>query len=312
MRNIFISIIFLCLLFIPSHTQASESFGKLGYCKQDVPIFNKSQPRHICYIMQSGDTLWSIAEKYYGSGFDWRKIKVFKGEERLIQNHHRIESGVQLVIYKEQDLSSKRYPGYPLTDSFGIDSETGEIYQLSRHYGSGAVINVGADLYDGPFPFIKYFTIDEKTNHRMYLADTDEKSRCVEIIGQYHGFRFIFNKKQNPHYSCGWDYQLLIFSPDGVHYALRNNEGTNRDHERFLVLSDLGNGPYYDYIDSLIWFDDDTLVYRAQNDDEWRIVVNHKDYQIFDYLENLKLEGGVIKFDARYSDQSWSKEEIRL
>lgn len=45
------------------------------------------------YVVQKGDTLWSISEKAYGTGFEWQKI----AEANQIQND-QLEEGIKLEI----------------------------------------------------------------------------------------------------------------------------------------------------------------------------------------------------------------------
>ena len=52
------------------------------------------------------------------------------------------------------------------------------------------------------------------------------------------------------------------------------------------------------------------MIYRVQSDDEWRLVINHQDYETYDYIENLRSEEGVIKFDARNRKGKWTEEEF--
>jgi len=199
---------------------------------------------------------------------------------------------------------------------FVIDPQTGlPIVWLREAGGEGRLIESDSS-YDGPYNFIRNIRISSDWKNISYLAETKSfGEECQErtYTGSYqgaHGYQFIVNKKVNPFYSCGWSYGLLTYSPDSTHYAIRNNKEQNTDSDQFIILSDIGNGPYYDFSDSLFWFDNNTLVYRAQNDDVWRVVINHKDVVIFDYLEDLRLEDGKIKFRARHDDQSWSDEEI--
>lgn len=51
----------------------------------------------ISYTVASGDTLWKIAEKFYGSGTYWQKI--YADNADLIQNPDRIYAGQVILIY---------------------------------------------------------------------------------------------------------------------------------------------------------------------------------------------------------------------
>ena len=48
------------------------------------------------YTVQPGDTLWSIAQRFYGSGFGWEQI--YHANESQISNPNVIDPGQQLTI----------------------------------------------------------------------------------------------------------------------------------------------------------------------------------------------------------------------
>jgi len=48
------------------------------------------------YTVQSGDTLWKIAEEEYGDGKDYQKI--FEANRNLLQNPDHILPGQELII----------------------------------------------------------------------------------------------------------------------------------------------------------------------------------------------------------------------
>lgn len=48
------------------------------------------------YTVQRGDTLWKIAEKFYGTGMYWRQI--YEDNKNVISNPNRIYAGQELVI----------------------------------------------------------------------------------------------------------------------------------------------------------------------------------------------------------------------
>lgn len=296
----------------------------IEYCETDT-IFVNRRPIHACHVAQKCDTPWSLAEKYYGDGSKWKKIEVYHESTRsnspdiFEDAYTKLEPGTKLVIWKAWEVGGWKNE----IAGWGIDSENGDIYTTPGIMDNlPSAIYVNGKMYDGPFNGLQFFTIDKRTNNKIYVASTrgKEDGQCyVNNTGKSGGkqelgpgFQLIFNKERNIYYSCGSDYKLLTFSPNGKYYAVRTSTDQDSNEIRFLVLSNIGNGPYYDFLDSLIWYNNDTLVYRAQNNDEWRVVVNNKDYRIYNYLENLRLEDSFIKFDARNEDGSWTKEEIKL
>ena len=56
------------------------------------------------YIIESGDTLWKIAVKFYGNGNYWRKI--YEDNADTISNPDRIFAGQAILIYPLQDTLS--------------------------------------------------------------------------------------------------------------------------------------------------------------------------------------------------------------
>jgi len=303
----------------------NEIPGRLDYCSYIDPKFKNRRPNHVCYMVKPGDSLWGIAEKYYGDGSKWKKMEIFTETLRpnfYIDDHTILDDpcnlvpGTKLVLWRQWELVAPLRGD--MLDGWGPDYNTNQIYKAMQDtifIGDG-VYDANEDIYDNNLGSMIYFTVDKNTNNKIYITNVDADKECYEESDwattriKTGGYRVVFNKKRNTYYSCGWDFKLLTFSPDGNHYAIRNNRGQGLS--QLIVLSDTGNGPFYDYSDSLFWYDNDTLIYRAQNNDEWRVVINHKDYAVYDYLENLRLEDGLIKFDARHEDGEWTREEIRF
>jgi len=310
-KYIFLLALLLPMFLISTRVNAREISGYLDYCSYEYPKFVSRVPNHLCYMVASGDTLWGIAEKHLGSGFEWRKLKAFVGNVNdfdPIEDPRKLKPGTKLVIKRQWDLVPPNQ-GH-LIDGWGVDYQTGEIY-----VATGDRISVGNSIYDQDLGSILYFTIDKETNNKIYITNTRDDDRCTKYDSQIvnnWGLKIVFNKQRNPHFGCGMNFSLLTFSPDGKSYAIRNNKSNWAEKDQFIVLSNIGNGPFYDFSDSIMWYDNNTLIYRAQNNDEWRVVVNNKDYAVYDYLENLRMEDGTIKYDARHKDGSWTKEEITL
>lgn len=48
------------------------------------------------YVVQKGDTLWAIAERFYGEGREWRRI--YEANEDRIEDPDLIQPGWELTI----------------------------------------------------------------------------------------------------------------------------------------------------------------------------------------------------------------------
>jgi hypothetical protein len=301
-------ILLMALLLLPSGLHATSSTStKSDYCGYN-PRFNDWQPTKFCYVVQPGDTLWGIADQYLGSGFLWQELTIYKEpgtKQQELPDPRQLEVGTRIKIQRDQ---FEVYSGYRYIGDFDFTRQDNTVYTVSRNHGGKAVINQGQQFYDGPFNFVRDLHIDPETGNLLYLVDTEAPNTCKD---SYHGFRVVFNKQQNKHFSCGWDYQELIFSPNGELYAVRNNKGDKDAKEQFIVLSNIGNSPYYDYVDSLMWHDN-KLIYRAQINDVWRVVINHQGQETYKYVENLKVENGAVNFDVIDENGDWVKKQIQL
>ena len=293
----------------PAHAMSSEG---LDYCQGGPQAFDVGYDEQaLCYIVKPGDTLWGIAEKYLGSGFKWSKLNVrsefrrTQSVERFVGDPRTLQSGTFVVIHAGMMNAAPGFVG--VTGTPHVDYKTGNLIteqrKRSKKTNFESHILVGDNVVAGPFAFVFRPRITPDLKHITYRATKlSDASKCR--------MQFYFDHVPNPHVTCGSDFGLLSVSTDGSNYAARNNKGT--DPEEFVVLSSIGNGDYFDYSDSLEWVDEETLVYRAQINDQWRVVVNHEDFAVFDYIESLEVENGVIKFSARHEDGSWSQEMIDM
>jgi len=68
------------------------------------------------HTVKNGETLWSISEKYYGSGFEWSKI----AEENNLANPNAIETNQKLSLPKVKTV----LPETGITDQQLTDKET--------------------------------------------------------------------------------------------------------------------------------------------------------------------------------------------
>lgn len=293
---------------------AATPASGLDYCHGPQTFETPYEETSLCYTVERGDTLWGIADYYLGSGFQWKELfirwderKQTNAEEYLDYDPRTLQPGMKVTIDTSQ---MDPYRGYEYVDGSPVfDPQTGNIISWSRNADGTGVVTSGNKVYGGPYHFVRNISVSEDEKHLIYLADTkgEEERVCSNAS---HGFQLVVDGEENSHYSCGWDYKLLTFNPRNTEYAVRNNQGDGANPEQFIVLSSIGNGFSYDYIDSLMWADDETIVYRAQINDRWRIVINHRDQKVYDYIDNVRIEDGAIHFNARHEDGSWTEEKI--
>lgn len=84
------------------------------------------------HVVQAGETLWSIAEKYYNSGFNYHEI----AQVNRLENASNIEVGQKLVI-----------PNAPI-QAVTTSSETVPVITQSRIEGATYTILAGDDLWE--------------------------------------------------------------------------------------------------------------------------------------------------------------------
>lgn len=293
---------------------ATPSEG-LDYCHGPHPFEIDWDESALCYTVKPGDTLWGISEKYRGDGSLWPYLIIRYDYRRssevklLMEDPRTLQPGTKIAI---RTYMMEPYPGYPSIGGAPVlDPQTNEIISYSRKNTGEGVVTSGDKIYAGPYSFVKHIRASEDGKNISFFADTKQSGQ-IKCSTVNRGYQFVVNRVENPHYSCGHDWKLLTYSQSGSHYAIRNNLGDGAVTEKFKVLSDLGNGPYYDYADSIIWADDETIVYRAQNNDEWRIVVNHEDRATFDYIDDIRVMREEIIFRARHDDGSWTTESIHF
>ncbi len=304
------SLLFCGIFIFSDSVHAAVPIEGLSYCHGPQDFDASFDEDNVCYTVESGDTLWAISDFYLGSGTKWKELDVSYEYRRTRNVTDYLADPRKLQIGTKINFNTSRlvpHTNYRFVDgSAVVHPNTGQLITWSRNYNGDGVLNSGNEMYAGPYAFVKHLRASTDGRNISYLAKLQDENDSEET----HGYQFVVNGKANEYLGSGYDYKLLTYSADGSQYAVRNNIGT--DPEQFLILSSIGNSQLYSYIDSLFWFDDQTLVYRAQIHGEWRVVVNHQDDLLYNYLENLKQENGTISFDARHDDQSWTHEIITL
>jgi len=128
-----------------------------------------ASPAHV-YVVQAGDTLWSIAQQFYGNPLMWSKI--YYANQSQIQDPNLIYQGQQLTIPQQStstgssggtsDTSATPAQASPQSDTTGYiqqaaqgtglpESVVAAQVQVESSYDSGAVSPAGAE---GPYQFM--------------------------------------------------------------------------------------------------------------------------------------------------------------
>ncbi len=80
-----------------------------GVSKVDVSEVNVQEPAQQkieIYEIQKGDTLWAIAEKFYGDGNKYKKI--FEDNKEVIKDPDKIYPGQKIRIVLEEDQEEQK------------------------------------------------------------------------------------------------------------------------------------------------------------------------------------------------------------
>lgn len=256
---------------------------------------------NLCYTIQPGDTLWALSQKYLGSGFRWRELTRYvsvNDRDGAFVNPRRLQSGERVYL----KASSMIPAGNGRLEGVAVSPFNNDVALNFNTYGSNAkTIFLNGAFYDGGYRNVSHMRFSPKGTRFAYEAQSG--STCW----------FVVDKVKNEMTACANDIQIPVYNDSETHYAVRvdaMNQQHWTDPDQFMVLSDIGNGPYYDYVDSVMWSQDDVLIYRAQVGDQWRVVINHQDQEIFDYIDDLKIEKEKIMYRARHVDGSWTDEVI--
>ena len=267
--------------------------GGLYFCSKGLPS-SSSYTSILCHTVQPGETLWGISEKYFGSGHLWQYWHLYDptGNGRHVAPGSRIDPRAlqegSVIWLSHGDVLR---PVQSHAEHVYILPGTNDIV---AHSGSSLYIN--GELYDGGHGYISHVNFTPDGKNISYVVGSVQR-------------QFVVNKAINPHVSNGCDWQSLTYSPTGEHYVIRNNTkcgpASQSSPDSFLVLSDLGNSKSYDYVDSLMWIDDETFAYRAKQGTTWVVVINHVEQEGFKYVDFLKVENGKLLYSAELADGSW-------
>ena len=84
------------------------------------------------YTIQSGDTLWKISEKFYGTGMYWEKI--YQDNKDRISNPNQIYAGQEIVIQMTTLTSAEISGAEDVT--YYVVQKGDTLWSIARkHYG---------------------------------------------------------------------------------------------------------------------------------------------------------------------------------
>lgn len=279
----------------------------------------------LCYTAKTGDTLWGIAERYLGTGFHWGELHDGAPRNGEYQRNPETHESVYVGYSRLEDPATQLRPGMevgmhtssmlPLELAADADRYFVETSKLSDFNGNLLIV-VNTRESNQKLVYLNGKRYDERTYGDIsHINFSDDGTHISYIAKNSWDTCEILIDRIAYEFTCGNDIQDPLFSQNRDHFAFRTNLHNQvlwTGPDKFYIVSDLGNGPHYDFIDSLMWVDHETLIYRAQTNDEWRVVINHEDVAVFNYLENLKVENGLVTFNARNVDGSWTTEAINL
>lgn len=133
----------------PASLPAEKISQELGKTNKDEVKENIEESKSL-YTVAEGDTLWSISEKYYNSGFDWQKI----AKANSITNPVNLEKGTKLSIPGAQNAQSTVNAGTQILATNTVAEEKLAKPQGETKGGSNAIsgdsykIVRGDDLWD--------------------------------------------------------------------------------------------------------------------------------------------------------------------
>ncbi len=115
--------------------QASPTPGKIEFVEENGKTVPKSLPEN--YEVKKGDSLWTIAEDFYASGYNWSDI----AKENGLKNANQIEVGQKLklpkVEVKQATLVEKKVTNGIEGDSY-VTKSGDYLWNIAiRAYGDG-------------------------------------------------------------------------------------------------------------------------------------------------------------------------------
>ena len=306
--------------------------SKLYPCSGNENSSLGQSTRDICYTVEEGDTLWEIAEEYYGSGFRWNElydgqrdgVAVNRGKPNQFETSETEISAGDVIGMTVGDMYSEMYPssnGY-FARSLTISPYNDDRIVLLHFYGtstqgyypelSGNSRDYIAPEHDALMLNGQRYGNDYRTISHLQFS---KNGKHISFVGREMGGTCYVVVDENEHeFPCANDITDPVYNSNYEHFLVRVNRDNSYSNttEAFSVITDQGNGPYFDYVDSLVWIDEDNFAYRAKQGEDWMVVVNHEPQQLHPYVDFLVVENGRLNYSSENGKAGWQDHTILM
>lgn len=315
-----------------NNSQETLNKSSLHACSQ-----SESAPLNIvCYTTELNDSLWTIAERFLGSGSRWRELDANPPNRETYTNPSK-----QLWVGTEVGIHGSSL----LPDEFRNNSGTYEAFNvIASPYNDDIFLVVKNVINDSKTVFINGVEYDDgsvKTDDgyrvpNIYSSITNigfQENGDVFFIGRYtpngrtQDFCDLFVDQIQYGFWCGDDVQNPIFSPSGEDFILRTDGQHPDDRDRSGRVHIFGSYPqipaegwfYAADIDSITWIDDNSYAHRRYDLKDWWIEIRYMDQvntherigPFDETVEIVSAENGVINYSVEQQDGTETLESYK-